>query len=59
MYMKVSDKMKFEFRAELHMLCRSKGDHSNYLFLTVKVGYFHIRLLKKFLGYDHFNCYFS
>ena len=36
MYMEVevSDKMKFEFRAELHMLCRSKGDHSNYLFLT-------------------------
>ena len=32
-YMKVSDKMKFEFRAELLMLCRRK-DHSNYLFLT-------------------------
>ena len=63
MYMKVSDKMKFEFRAELPMLCRSKGDHSNYLFLTgvcsVKVEYFHIRLLKKFGGYDPFKCYFS
>ena len=34
MYMKVSDKMKFEFRADIPMLCRSKGDHSNYLFLT-------------------------
>ena len=34
MYIKVSDKMMFEFRAELPMLCRSKGDHSYYLFLT-------------------------
>ena len=31
-YMKVSDKLRFEFRAELPMLCRSRGDHSNYLF---------------------------
>ena len=34
MYMKVSDKMKFEFRAELPCSAEAKGDHSNYLFLT-------------------------
>ena len=34
MYMKVSDNMKFEFRAELPYSAERKGDHSNYLFLT-------------------------
>ena len=34
MYMNVSDKMKFEFRAELPYSAEGKGDHSNYLFLT-------------------------
>ena len=35
MYMKVSDKMKFESRAELPPCsAETKGDHSNYLFLT-------------------------
>ena len=34
MNMKVSDKMKFEFRAELLCSAETKGDHSNYLLLT-------------------------
>ena len=34
MYMKVSDKMKFEFRTEPPSSVDAKGDHSNYLFLT-------------------------
>ena len=34
MYMKVLDKMIFEFRAELPYSAETKGDHSNYLFLT-------------------------
>ena len=34
MYTKVSDKMKFAFRAELPCSAETKGDHSNYLFLT-------------------------
>ena len=33
-YMKVSDKMKFEFRTEPPSSVDAKGDHSNYLFLT-------------------------
>ena len=51
MYMKVSDKMKFEFRAELPMLCRSKGDHSNnFLYpATLKsAGYYVIPSVQKF-----------
>ena len=34
MYMKVSNKMKFEFRAKLPYSAETKGDHFNYLFLT-------------------------
>ena len=34
MYMKVSDKMKFEFRTESPSSVYAKGDHSNYLSLT-------------------------
>ena len=33
MYMKVS-KMKIEFRTDLPYSAETKGDHSNYLFLT-------------------------